>query len=460
MENLSRRSVLRTSLAAVAAGTLARPYIANAAATTAEVWWTQGFVPEEDLAIKKVVADYEKASGNTIDLTITPFAPQRQKIVAAVQSGVVPDVFPGAPNEIIALYAWDAKLTDVSDVIETQREEYTETALLNTLCYNRITKDRSFYGVPDTTAALPNHVWRPLVEKAGFKIEDIPKTWDAYYSFFKDVQKNLRKQGVRNVYGLGLNVTTNGVDPNNVFNYFVVAYGGQNIVTNDGKLHLDDPKVREAAIKALTYPPTAYKEGFVPPGAINWNDADDNNAFHAKQIVMDLDGTISTEVAVLSQGKKEDYDSIVTMGLAQSNDGKPVPSLAGFVCGLIPKGAKNIEVAKDFLKFLIQPKVNNERLKAGLGRFLPPMPSIVKNDPFWLDPKDPHVVAYVQQGLLGPTVPNFWVFNPAVAQVQNEHVWSAGWVDIMRDGMAPEKAAQKAFKRIEEIFAKYQIAQG
>ena len=69
-------------------------------------------------------------------------------------------------------------------------------------------------------------------------------------------------------------------------------------------MHLDDPKVREAAIKALTYPTTAYKEGFVPPGAINWNDADDNNAFHAKQIVMDLDGTISTEVAVLSQGKE------------------------------------------------------------------------------------------------------------------------------------------------------------
>jgi multiple sugar transport system substrate-binding protein len=136
-----------------------------------------------------------------------------------------------------------------------------------------------------------------------------------------------------------------------------------------------------------------------------------------------------------------------------------VPSLAGFVCGLIPKGAKNIEVAKDFLKFLIQPKVNNERLKAGLGRFLPPMPSIAKNDPFWLDPQDPHVVAYVQQGLLGPTVPNFWVFNPAVAQVQNEHVWSVGWTDVMQGGMTPQAAAEKAFKRIEEIFAKYPIAQ-
>jgi multiple sugar transport system substrate-binding protein len=148
MGNLSRRSVLRSSVAVAAAGTLARPYIANAAATTAEVWWGQGFVPEEDAAIKKVVADYQKASGNTIDLSITPFAPQRQKIVAAVQSGIVPDMFPSNPGEIIALYAWEDKLVDVTDVVDTQREEYTEAALLTAHCYNNITKKRSFYGVP------------------------------------------------------------------------------------------------------------------------------------------------------------------------------------------------------------------------------------------------------------------------------------------------------------------------
>jgi multiple sugar transport system substrate-binding protein len=456
MATLSRRSVLRNSVAVAAAGTLARPYIANAAATTAEVWWTQGFVPEEDVAIKKIVADYEKASGNTIELSIMPFAPLRQKIVAAVTSGIVPDMFRNSPDEITALYAWDDKLVDVTDVVETQKEEYTETALLNTYCYNNIEKKRSFYGAADITSALPNHIWRPLVEKAGYKIEDIPKTWDAYYDFFKEVQKKLRTQGVRNVYGLGFQVTTNGNDPNALFNYFLIAYGGQDIVTKDGKLHLDDPKVRDAAIKALTYPATAYKEGFVPPGAINWNDADDNNAFHAKQIVMDLDGTISTEVAVLSQGKKEDYDDIVTMGLALSNDGKPVPSQASGPCSLIPKGAKNVAVAKDFVKYLIQPKVANERLKTGLGRSIQAMPSIVKGDPWWF--ADPHRAAYVQQGLLGPTVPQFWAFNPAYAQVQNEHAWSAGWIDIMQGGMTPQAAAEKAFKRVEEIFAKYPIA--
>src|ERR1700746_2557986 len=129
MANFTRRSVLRGSLGLAAAGTLARPYIAKAATTTAEVWWPQGFVPEEDAAIKKVVADYEKASGNTIELSIMPFAPQRQNIVAAVQRGVVPDLFRNNPDEITALYAWDDKLVDVSDVVETQKEEYTENAL-------------------------------------------------------------------------------------------------------------------------------------------------------------------------------------------------------------------------------------------------------------------------------------------------------------------------------------------
>ena len=301
MGRLTRRSLLRSSLGLVAAGGLARPYVANAAAKTATLWWIQGFAHEEDIAFKKIVADYEKASGNTIDYTIIPYAPMRQKIISAVTSGVVPDLYQSSPTELIALQAWAGKLVDVSDVVETQKEEYTETALLSAYCYNSVEKKRSYYGVPYTTATLPNHIWRSLVEKAGYKMEDIPKTWDAFYDFFKGVQKKLTAQGMRHVYGLGFQVTTQGNDPNNLFNYFLIAYGGQDIVSKDGKLRLHDPKVREAAMKALTYPSTAYKDGFVPSGAINWNDSDDNNAFHSKQIVMDLDGTISTEVAMYAE---------------------------------------------------------------------------------------------------------------------------------------------------------------
>ena len=458
MAILTRRSVLRGSLSIAAAGALARPRLANAAATTATVWWTQGFAEEEDISFKKIIADYEKASGNTIDYSLTPYAPLRQKIVSAVTSGVVPDVLQNTPAEIIALYAWADKLVDVTDVVETQKSLYTPTALQTVNCYNSIEKKRSFYGVPYTVGCQTNHIWRPLVEKAGYTLEDLPKTWDAFYDFFKEVQKKLRAQGMRHLYAIGFQLNTTGNDSNALFNTLLIANGGQDIVTNDGRLHLDDPKVRAAALKALTYPTTAYKEGFVPPGAINWNDADDNNAFHAKQIVMDLDGSLSTEVAIIK--KEQDYTDIITMGLPLSNDSKPVSSQAGSLCGLIPKGAKNVEVGKDFLKFLIQPRVLDEYLKAGLGRNLPAMPSIVKHDPWWLDPKDPHRVAYTTQGALGPTVPTFWTSNPAYAQVQNEHVWAVAWAEIMKDGATPQAAAEKAFKRVEEIFAKYPIVAG
>src|SRR5262249_51747164 len=128
MTTLSRRSLLRSSVAVAAVGTLARPYISNAAATAATVWWGQGFAQEEDVSFKKIVADYEKASGNTIDYSIIPYAPERQKIVSAVTSGAVPDLFQNNPFEIVALFAWDDKLVDVSDVVATQKEEYTEAS--------------------------------------------------------------------------------------------------------------------------------------------------------------------------------------------------------------------------------------------------------------------------------------------------------------------------------------------
>src|SRR5215470_11051693 len=398
MRKFNRRSLLRGSVALAAAGTLGCPYVANAAATTAQVWWTQGFIAEEDAAFKKVVADYEKASGNIIDASIIPFGPMTQKIVSALTSGDVPDLMQNFNSAftIVPQNAWNDKLVDVTDVIETQKSHFHPTAVLSTQYYNNVTKKRSSYLVPDRASVLPFHIWNSLVEKAGFKMSDAPKTWDAFWDFFKPMQKELRAKGTRGVYSLGLQATTTGpADGNNTFHYFLNAYGGNRIVTPDGTPNLDDPAVKEAVIRAITYISTAYKEGYVPPGALSWNDADDNNAFHAKQILMALDGTISIELALYH--KKELYDDIVTLGLPLDNAGKQMPAQLAVIGAFIPKGAKNVEVAKDFLKYVIQPKVTNEYLKTGLGRSLPAMPDLVKNDRFWLDPKDPHRSTYARQ---------------------------------------------------------------
>src|SRR6516165_6914213 len=117
-----------------------------------------------------------------------------------------------------------------------------------------------------------------------------------------------------------------------------------------------------------------------------------------------------------------------------------------------PEGRQERRGRQGAIKYLVQPQVINERLKTGLGRSIPSMPSIVKNDHWWFD--DPHRAAYTTQGLLSPTLPQYWAFNPAYAQVSNEHTWSQGWLDIIQNGMTPQAAAEKAFRRVEEIFAK------
>ena len=66
--------------------------------------------------------------------------------------------------------------------------------------------------------------------------------------------------------------------------------------------------------------------------------------------------------------------------------------------------------------------------------------------------------SYVQQGLLGATIPDYYVFNVAMAEVRTQHVWSLAMIDVAKDGGKPEAAIDKAFKRIEEIFAKYKMA--
>ncbi|MBV8736923.1 MAG: carbohydrate ABC transporter substrate-binding protein [Alphaproteobacteria bacterium] len=458
MERLTRRSLLKSS-AGLAAGTLlARPFVANAAATTATVWWVQGFAHEEDTAFQNMVANYEKASGNTIEYSIVPFAAMRQKEVAAVTSGVVPDIIDLGDPFFAVLSAWNDKLEDLSDVIETQKPLFMPTALQNGYAYNNVAKKRGYYMIPNRMTVTPFHVWKSLLDKAGYKPADIPKTWDAFLDFFPQVAEKLRAQGRRNVYACSIMISAVGFDAIGHFDHFMIAYGGKDLFTPDGKVHTDDPKVREAAIKTVTRLATAFKKGFMPQAIQNWNDNDDNNAFHSKLLVMDFDGSISTEVALWNN--KEEYNDILTLGLPLGNDGKPVAGIMGTQAMVVPKGAPNITVAKEFLKYSLEPKVLAALLKSGLGRRLPPMKSIVENDKaFWLDPKNEPLQAYTRQGIYGPTISPYEVYNPARAQVSTERLFPLAILDVINKGVAPEAAVDKAFKRTEEIFAKYPIAQ-
>jgi multiple sugar transport system substrate-binding protein len=166
----TRRSVLGGSLGLAAAGALVRPYIAKAAATTVETWWNQGYLPEEDVAFRELVADYEKASGDKIDNSLIPNAPLRQKEISAIQSGGVPDVMEVADLLFTPLNAWDDNLIDLGDIVEPNKSHYSLTALSCCHHYNNATKKRAYYMAPMKFSASRGGVSSYPTSAAAFSV--------------------------------------------------------------------------------------------------------------------------------------------------------------------------------------------------------------------------------------------------------------------------------------------------
>jgi multiple sugar transport system substrate-binding protein len=55
-------------------------------------------------------------------------------------------------------------------------------------------------------------------------------------------------------------------------------------------------------------------------------------------------------------------------------------------------------------------------------------------------------------------VPLYSVYNPGYSEVEVQQIWGTAGADVIKEGMTPQQAAEKALKRIGEILAKYPIA--
>jgi hypothetical protein len=62
----------------------------------------------------------------------------------------------------------------------------------------------------------------------------------------------------------------------------------------------------------------------------------------------------------------------------------------------------------------------------------------------------------------GPARPhgtNLLDLKPGLCPGPERDMWQTAWAEIIQDKATPQAAAEKAFKRVEEIFSKYPIAQ-
>ena len=446
---------MRSRTAALAAMLImVAPLGANAADLV--VWWEEGFNPEEDSAVREIVAAFEQGSGKQVDLVFHPYPELPLRVVGAFQTGELPDF--AVAQDIIdytAQWAFDDRLVDLSDAIGHFADMFDADALAWGTLLDARTGQKALYALPIGRSTNHIHVWASLLKLAGLTLADVPRQWDAFWSFWCDqVQPAVRQAlGRDDIWGVGLPMSVLADGTQFEFFHFVAA-NQADYVTRDGQLVIDDPKIRRGLVEALDSYTGIYRKGCTPPGSVTWGDPDNNKAFLAQTVVMTLNETLSIPNA-LKRERPEDYrENTATIEWPLDKRSEPSPIGGSIFPAVVFKGGENVGTAKEFVRFLVAEGWLMHYLNFSGERFLPTISKLL-DQPFWLDPSDPHRMASVMQVVSRPLAHNYdgasgdWRHG----LVRQEHIWQKAVHRVAADGVSPEQAVDEAIARIKQILS-------
>ncbi|MEO8857746.1 MAG: ABC transporter substrate-binding protein [Burkholderiaceae bacterium] len=427
------------------------------------VWWVKGFYPAEDAALFDAIKKYEaKYKGVKVDLSQYAVQDMIPKTVAALDAGNPPDVAYADVYDfqVTAKWAFDGKLEDISSVIDPMRARFAPNTVETTFLYNDAKKNRAYYAFPLKQQTMHIEYWVNMLNDAGFQESDIPKTWKEYWSFWCDkVQPASRLKTGTRVYGIGQPL---GVDSSDSFYSFLTFMDAYNVslVSDSGKLLVDDPKVRAGLISALTDYTAPYSKGCSPPSSTSWKDPDNNVAFFNKTTVMTHNATISIAAKFLDdmnntnlkpeerEAAKQNYTKNVrTAGFPEKPDGSKMVYRAAVKTGVVFSQAKNKARAKEFVAFLLQEENLTPYVEGSLGRWFP-VTKAGQERPFWK--ADPHRTSVYNQFKAG-TVNFEFTKNYKFTVLNNENVWAKAANRVLNEKVPVDKAVDEMIARIKAV---------
>jgi multiple sugar transport system substrate-binding protein len=426
------------------------------------VWWVKGFYKSEDDALFDAIRKFEQRTGVKIELSQYPVQDMIPKTVAALDAGTVPDVAYADVYDfqVTGKWAFDGKLEDLSDIIVPQKNKFLPNTIETTFLYNDKTKKKAYYAFPLKQQTMHIEYWIDMLQAAGFTEKQIPTAWKDYWKFWcEKVQPAYRKKTGSRAYGIGQPM---GVDSSDSFYSFLTFMDAYNVklVDDDGKLLVDDPKVKQGLVGALKDYTDVYTSGCTPPSSTSWKDPDNNVAFHNKTTVMTHNATISIAAKWLDDANnatltpeqraqaKKNYDELIrTAGFPNKPDGSKPTYRAAVKTGVIFENAKNKRRAKEFVSFLTEEDNLTPYVEGSLGRWFP-VTKLATTRPFWQ--ADPHRRAVHAQFAAGTTTFEF-TKNYKFTIVNNENVWAKAMSRVINDKVSVDQAVTEMIARIKQI---------
>jgi multiple sugar transport system substrate-binding protein len=417
------------------------------------VWFSKGFYKSEDESLLAAIKKFEDKTKIKVELSQYAIQDMIPKTVAALDSGTPPDVAYADTYDVQASGKWafEGKLEDLTDILAPMKDKFAPNTLETAYLMNGQTKKKAYYGFPLKQQSMHVEIWSDLLKQAGYEVSDIPKDWKGYWSFWCDK--------VQPAYGVGQPMGVESTDSLQSFYTFIDAYNVK-LVDDDGKLLVDDPKVREGLIGALRDYTDTYIKGCTPPSSTTWKDPDNNVAFHNKSIIMTHNFTISiaakwyedSQNQSLTQeqrdaGKKAYEETIVTASFPLKPDGTPIKYRSDVKTGMIFSQSKNKAGAKEFVKFLMEEENLGPYVEGAIGRWFP-VTKAGQASPFWQ--ADKHRRAVWNQ-FTGGTSSFDFVKNYKFTILNNENVWAKAMNRVVSEKVPVEKAVDELIARIKEV---------
>jgi multiple sugar transport system substrate-binding protein len=441
---MGQEMVMRSRAIVLAAALMVAPLGAQTADLV--VWWEKGFYPQEDEAVAEIVAAFEEETGKQVELA---FYPQRE-LGPEIQTALGWANCPTSPSaHSLATTSRSGPSTigswTFTDAVGFFSNLFDPDALAWWVLLNAKTGQKSLYGLPMGQYRQYIHVWKSLLERAGFTLDDIPKEWETFWAFWCDqVQPAVRQAtGRADIWGVGLSMAADSVDTSNQFDRFMAAYEAE-YVTRDGRLVIENPEVQRQLIKAIDGYTTIYRKGCTPPQSVAWDSSGNNKAFHAQAVVMTPNNTLSVVNALKHERPDDYYENTATIEWPLGPNGKAFPDGGGFFAAAVFKDGGHVAAAKEFVRFLVGEGWLAHYLDFSGERMLPAIPKLLEQ-PFWLDPSDPHRMAAVMQASARPlqydyaTVTGDWRYDLAM----REEPWAKAVHRIVTEGISPERAVDE-----------------
>jgi multiple sugar transport system substrate-binding protein len=421
------------------------------------VWWEKGFYPQEDEAVREIVKVFEQDTGKQVELVQFGYPEIFDNAEKALEAGEPPDFIFGTFSESrIPQWAYRNRLADLEGALGPFLGLFDASLIEASMLLNDSTRQRGLYALPMGQSSNHVHAWISLLEDAGYQAADIPKEWKAFWEFWCDqVQPAVRRAtGRDDIWGVGLPMSAASFDTADQLMQFQLAYDAL-WIGPDRRLQIDSSEIREGMVEALRDYTAIWRKGCTPPDSVSWSGADNNQAFLEQAVVMTANATLSIPGA-LRTARPDDYDkNAATIDWPDDAKGQPLV-IEGFVARAgIFKDGSNTALAEKFVQFLVGEGWLAHWLTFGGDRRMPPMRKLL-DQPFWLDPTDPHRMRAAMQLLERPHV----VTDVGIrdqewrsSRIYQENVWGKAVQRVAAEGITPEQAVDEAIARIKEILS-------